>query len=95
MPPIERDKIFVWARPHRNNAIAPDTVPRPRDWELVSSQSQIARRRSIKHKGFYRRMTNSGWSSSHALLASCSLPPVMSVHTVSPVPLVYRSYRVR
>ncbi|KAI9511468.1 glycoside hydrolase family 71 protein [Russula earlei] len=39
MPPIERDKIFVWARPHPKNATAPDAVPRPRDWELVSPRS--------------------------------------------------------
>jgi glucan endo-1,3-alpha-glucosidase len=36
MPPIERDKIFLWARPHPKGATAPDSVPRPRDWELVS-----------------------------------------------------------
>jgi glucan endo-1,3-alpha-glucosidase len=36
MPPIVRDKIFVWARPHPKTATAPDHVPRPRDWELVS-----------------------------------------------------------
>jgi glucan endo-1,3-alpha-glucosidase len=36
MPPIERDKIFLWARPHPKGATAPDHVPRPRDWELVS-----------------------------------------------------------
>ncbi|KAI0292805.1 glycoside hydrolase family 71 protein [Russula brevipes] len=38
MPPIERDKIFVWARPHPKNAIAPDTIPRPRDWELADDK---------------------------------------------------------
>ena len=36
MPPISRDKIFVWARPHPKDATATDHVPRPRDWELVS-----------------------------------------------------------
>ena len=36
MPLIERDKIFLWARPHPMGATAPDPVPRPRDWELVS-----------------------------------------------------------
>ena len=36
MPPIEQDKLFLWARPHPKAATAPDTVPRPRDWQLVS-----------------------------------------------------------
>jgi glucan endo-1,3-alpha-glucosidase len=35
MPPVERDKIFLWARPHPKGVTAPDPVPRPRDWELV------------------------------------------------------------
>ncbi|KAH9966281.1 glycoside hydrolase family 71 protein [Russula compacta] len=38
MPPIERDKILLWARPHPKNATAPDTVPRPRDWELTDDK---------------------------------------------------------
>jgi glucan endo-1,3-alpha-glucosidase len=48
MPPIEHDQVFVWARPHPKDATALDPVPRPRDWELVSleSQSQIACRGS-------------------------------------------------
>jgi glucan endo-1,3-alpha-glucosidase len=34
---IERDKIFIWARPHRKKATAPiDSLPRPRNWELMS-----------------------------------------------------------
>ena len=36
MPQIKHDKIFVWARPHPKDATAPDTVPRPGNWELVS-----------------------------------------------------------
>lgn len=39
MPPITHDKIFVWARPHPKDATALDTVPRPRNWELVSPRS--------------------------------------------------------
>lgn len=39
MPPIEHDRIFVWARPHPKDATALDTVPRPRNWELVSPRS--------------------------------------------------------
>ena len=39
MPPIKHDKIFVWARPHPKDATALDTVPRPRNWELVSPRS--------------------------------------------------------
>ena len=35
MPPIEHDKLFLWARPHPKIADAPDSVPRPRDWQLV------------------------------------------------------------
>jgi glucan endo-1,3-alpha-glucosidase len=38
MPPIVRDKIFVWARPHPKTATAPDHVPRPRDWELTDDK---------------------------------------------------------
>ncbi|KAH9965400.1 glycoside hydrolase family 71 protein [Russula dissimulans] len=38
MPPIECDKVFIWARPHPKNATAPDPVPRPRDWELVEDK---------------------------------------------------------
>ena len=39
MSPITHDKIFVWARPHPKDATALDTVPRPRNWELVSPRS--------------------------------------------------------
>ncbi|KAI0279099.1 glycoside hydrolase family 71 protein [Russula aff. rugulosa BPL654] len=38
MPPIERDKIFLWARPHPKGATSPDPVPRPRDWELTDDK---------------------------------------------------------
>jgi len=38
MPSIERDKIFMWARPHPKDATAPDTVPCPRDWELTDDK---------------------------------------------------------
>ncbi|KAH9047309.1 glycoside hydrolase family 71 protein [Lactarius hengduanensis] len=38
MPPVERDKLFVWARPHPKAATAPDTVPRPRDWQLAEDK---------------------------------------------------------
>ncbi|KAI0001061.1 glycoside hydrolase family 71 protein [Russula vinacea] len=38
MPPIWRDKIFVWARPHPKDAISLDHVPRPRDWELTDDK---------------------------------------------------------
>lgn len=35
-PSIEKDRIFMWARLHPKDAETPDTVPRPRNWELVS-----------------------------------------------------------
>ena len=35
-PTITKDQIFVWARPHPKDAITKDTVPRPRNWQLVS-----------------------------------------------------------
>lgn len=61
MPPIKHDKIFVWARPHPKDAIAPDTVPRPRNWELVSPQSSPGSLfRWLKRKHPYRQTTNSG-----------------------------------
>lgn len=31
-PPVTRDKIYMWARPHPKDAWAPDDVPRPRNW---------------------------------------------------------------
>ncbi|CAK5266096.1 unnamed protein product [Mycena citricolor] len=34
-PRIERDEIFVWGRPHTRSATAPDSVPRPENWELT------------------------------------------------------------
>ncbi|KAI0732491.1 glycoside hydrolase family 71 protein [Fomitopsis betulina] len=34
-PPIETDKIYMWARPHLKGAVTEDTVPRPRHWELT------------------------------------------------------------
>jgi len=34
-PPIQRDEIFLWGRPHPRDADAPDNVPRPRNWELA------------------------------------------------------------
>ena len=36
-PPIDRDRIFMWARPHLRDAEATDdAVPRPDRWQLVS-----------------------------------------------------------
>ncbi|KAJ7032757.1 glycoside hydrolase family 71 protein [Mycena alexandri] len=34
-PPIERDQIFMWGRPHPREAYAAESVPRPRNWELT------------------------------------------------------------
>ena len=35
-PPIDRDQIFMWARPHLRDAEATDdAVPRPDRWQLV------------------------------------------------------------
>ncbi|KZT03908.1 glycoside hydrolase family 71 protein [Laetiporus sulphureus 93-53] len=34
-PPIDRDRIFMWARPHLREAHAPDRIPRPANWELT------------------------------------------------------------
>ncbi|KAH9917216.1 glycoside hydrolase family 71 protein [Amylocystis lapponica] len=34
-PPIAHDRIYMWARPHPKHARAPDTVARPRNWELT------------------------------------------------------------
>ena len=32
---VETDEIYVWARPHLRDALAPDPVGRPKGWELV------------------------------------------------------------
>ncbi|KAJ7935235.1 glycoside hydrolase [Mycena leptocephala] len=34
-PPIEQDQIYLWGRPHPRAANAPESVPRPRNWELT------------------------------------------------------------
>ncbi|KIY46085.1 glycoside hydrolase family 71 protein [Fistulina hepatica ATCC 64428] len=34
-PAIEEDQIFMWARPHPKDANAPDSVPRPNNWQLT------------------------------------------------------------
>ncbi|KAI0067615.1 glycoside hydrolase family 71 protein [Artomyces pyxidatus] len=34
-PAIENDTVFAWARPHPKGVHAPDSVPKPRDWELT------------------------------------------------------------
>ncbi|KAI0919228.1 hypothetical protein AcV5_002197 [Taiwanofungus camphoratus] len=40
-PKIETDQIFMWARPHLKHAHAPDTVPRPDNWELTDDMFWI------------------------------------------------------
>ncbi|KAF7362348.1 AA-TRNA-LIGASE-II domain-containing protein [Mycena venus] len=37
-PHIERDQIFMWGRPHPRAADAPESVPRPRNWELTDDK---------------------------------------------------------
>ncbi|KAF5383410.1 hypothetical protein D9757_006161 [Collybiopsis confluens] len=38
-PPIEKDQIFVWARPHSKDAQASsDNVPRPENWHLTDDK---------------------------------------------------------
>ncbi|KAF9445315.1 glycoside hydrolase family 71 protein [Macrolepiota fuliginosa MF-IS2] len=34
-PDINKDQIFVWARPHPKDAVANEDVPRPTNWELT------------------------------------------------------------
>lgn len=36
-PPIEKDAIFLWSRPHPASASAPDSVGPPANFELVRS----------------------------------------------------------
>ncbi|KAJ7655358.1 glycoside hydrolase family 71 protein [Mycena rosella] len=36
-PPIQKDTIFLWGRPHPRAAHAPEAVPRPRNWELTDN----------------------------------------------------------
>jgi hypothetical protein len=35
-PAIHDDRVWMWARPHLKDTEAPDEVPRPRNWELVT-----------------------------------------------------------
>ena len=75
-PPIDRDRIFMWARPHLRDAEATDdAVPRPDRWQLVSACGRIGEGVSLAPanleadaRGFAlvvgRRMTGSGSSSS-------------------------------
>ncbi|EAU91889.2 hypothetical protein CC1G_04656 [Coprinopsis cinerea okayama7 len=37
-PPIKKDQIFMWARPHPRTAHASDRVPRPNNWELTDDK---------------------------------------------------------
>ncbi|TRM68935.1 glycoside hydrolase family 71 protein [Schizophyllum amplum] len=37
-PPILRDRIFMWARPHPRDAPADETIPRPANWELTDDK---------------------------------------------------------
>ena len=38
-PPVERDRVFMWSRPHLKAAEATDDrVPRPDRWQLVRVQ---------------------------------------------------------
>jgi len=89
LPPIRHDKIFAWARPHPKNATASDTLPRPRNWELVSPPS--LHKSLSKRLGCNRQKTSFGWSSLPVLPASPSLHPVMNAHAILPVPQVYQS----
>ena len=42
LPPVEKDQIFMWARPHPKDAEARnDNVPRPDNWELVSFKESV------------------------------------------------------
>lgn len=34
-PKITKDRVIMWARPHPKDAVAPDSVPRPDNWQLV------------------------------------------------------------
>jgi hypothetical protein len=34
-PTIQRDKVYVWARPHPRDASSSDHIPRPTNYELV------------------------------------------------------------
>ena len=38
-PAINKDTLYLWARPHPANANAPDSVGKPDNYQLVSSLS--------------------------------------------------------
>ncbi|KAI0262252.1 glycoside hydrolase family 71 protein [Gloeopeniophorella convolvens] len=42
MPAVGHDRLFLWARPHPKDVVAPDSVPRPRDWELTEDRFWVA-----------------------------------------------------
>ncbi|TEB38068.1 glycoside hydrolase [Coprinellus micaceus] len=37
-PPIKKDQIFLWARPHSKNASSADRVPRPDNWQITDDK---------------------------------------------------------
>ncbi|KAH6910280.1 glycoside hydrolase [Coprinopsis sp. MPI-PUGE-AT-0042] len=37
-PPVKKDQIFLWARPHPKNAVAREGVPRPNNWEITDDK---------------------------------------------------------
>jgi len=40
-PAITRDRVFMWARPHPKDAIAPDNAPRPNNWQLTDDLAWV------------------------------------------------------
>lgn len=35
LPPVDEDKLYMWARPHTRDADAPDGIGKPQNFELV------------------------------------------------------------
>jgi glucan endo-1,3-alpha-glucosidase len=55
-PTVAQDTVVLWARPHPKNAVAPDSVPRPTGYDLVSFLYSYL----FQSHQWLRRMTTSG-----------------------------------
>ncbi|KAF9540311.1 glycoside hydrolase family 71 protein [Agrocybe pediades] len=40
-PIIEKERIFMWVRPHPKDASSPDSVPRPDNWQLTDDTAWV------------------------------------------------------
>lgn len=48
-PEIQKDKIYMWSRPHSVNAQSPDPVPQPTNYQLVRNLYRPVRLAHVNH----------------------------------------------